>query len=366
MACENQYDAVMKRIRTERDTFEKSLEKKKSEFIASQTIMRNQLEARVCKEMEEMCDGYFETFEQASSELSLRHQQIEGLVLHMHKIKSDFASWKNEKQHLTEKVANALQSQEECMLLLEKTEKDLGHSQKQCNEISANNDKLISSKEELELEKTAIESRLEDMERQLANKAAEIEAVEIAHQMELDRAKATRSTLIDEQTRKLRDLMKTMTLQEDKLKKRHKFIEEKEEELALREQNIHEESVRNEKLLQHVQDERDSLKELQREMDDQLEQQELKELELAHTEERLNETEQKLNKKQEDIKAGQHRIKELAVQLQKRNEEVSTQRQLLQERLQKCDDYETQLSAWEKQLDEMATIMGAKEDESDS
>jgi len=363
ISSENQYDAVMKRIRSERDAFEKSMQQKKKEFKESHVIIRNQLEQRVRDEMEQICDGYFDTFEEVSSILSRRFDQIEDLVLRMESFKSDFGKWKEEKQKLTQDLSDSINSRDECRAQLETTKAELEVCRNERNKLSASIKQIRSSYSKLEQEKSSFQSQLMDMEKQLAEKSAELEAAELSHQIELDRATATRSSLIDQQTRKLRELMNTMTLQEDKLNKKQNAIEQKEESLLLRETKLEEESQRNEDCLRSVRGERESLEELRREIDDSLLRQENKEEELIAKSKLLKEKEENLNKKQEDIKAGQKRIKELAVQLQKRNEEVEKQRKLLQERLQRCDEYEAQLSAWEKQLDDMATMLETKEGE---
>jgi chromosome segregation ATPase len=194
-------------------------------------------------------------------------------------------------------------------------------------------------KRQLEKEKSELESQIATIESGLDNK----------------------SSRIDEQAKKLKNLMDIITLQDEKLRKKHEFIEKKAAELALNEQNVREEYEKNSKLYQLIQDERDTVEALKEEMASTLEQQELKEEEILRNEERLVQMEAKLNHRQEETKIGQQRMRELAVQLKARSEEVTRQRLQLEERLRKCDEYENQLIAWEKQLDEMSSIFQGKE-----
>lgn len=194
-------------------------------------------------------------------------------------------------------------------------------------------------KRQLEREKSELESQVATIENGLDNK----------------------STRIDEQAKKLKNLMDIITLQDEKLQKKHEFLEKKAVELALNEQNVREEYEKNGELYQLIQEERHAVEALKEQMENTLEQQELKEEEILRNEERLVQLEAKLNHRQEETKIGQQRMRELAVQLKTRSEEVTRQRLQLEERLRKCDEYENQLIAWEKQLDEMSNIFHGKE-----
>ena len=246
---------------------------------------RNAL-AKVCRNMKEVGDKHFGTFEHATHELSKRQKQVEDLVTRIESFQCDLTCWTKEKHQLEKQ------------------------------------------KSELESQIATIESGLDD-----------------------------KSTRINEQTQKLKNLMNAITLQDETLRKKHEFIEKKASELALNERTVRQESEKNSQLYELVQEERLAVEALKEEMERTLEQQELKEEEILRNEERLVQLEATLNQREEKAKVGQQRMRELAVKLQKRSDEVTRQRQQLEERLRKCDEYENQLNAWEKQLDAMSSML---------
>mmetsp|Transcript_12095 Transcript_12095/g.21846 ORF Transcript_12095/g.21846 Transcript_12095/m.21846 type:complete len:263 (+) Transcript_12095:98-886(+) len=233
--------------------------------------------------MKQVSDAKFEAFEKASRELSIRHKQVQTLVVRIENFHKHFASWTEEKQ-------------------------------------------------ELEREKLKLHLRVVSMERGLDNKSSQI----------------------DQQTHKLKDLMRTITQQDERLRKKSRFIEDKAAELALFEQNVRKETESN---TQHVQDERNAVRSLQRELEDRSKKQEIKEQELLINEQRLIEREQNIHGEHAKSNVGQQRMKELATQLQKRHEEVTMQRQELEERQHKCDEYEARLRSWEEQLEHVTNLL---------
>lgn len=178
----------------------------------------------------------------------------------------------------------------------------------------------------------------------------------------IENGRDDKSTRIDEQAKKLKNLMDVITLQDEKLRKKHEIIETKAAELTLNEHNVRQEYEKNSKLFELVQSERCAIEALKEEMESNLEHQEMREEEILRNEERLLQMEAKLSQREQEARIGQHRMKELAVQLKSRTEEVTKQRQQLEERLRKCDEYENQLNAWEKQLDDMSSVLQGKGD----
>ena len=246
---------------------------------------------KLCSAMKQISNNKFEAFEQASRELSVRHKQVQSLILRIENFQKHHASWTEERQ-------------------------------------------------ELEREKLKLHLRVVSLERGLDGK----------------------STQIDQQTHKLKDLMRTITLQDERLQKKQRFIEEKASELALYEQNVRKESDSNSKLHELAQNERNAVKSLQKELEDHSQKQEMKERELFLNEQRLFDMERNIKAEHEKSQAGQQRMKELATQLQKRHDEVTRQRQDLEERQQKCNKYETRLRSWEEEL-EHATMERNLKDE---
>lgn len=359
LTCENQHQAVMNKIRGERDAFEKSMKEKTAEIIASQQSLQRELGERVRLAANQVCNDQVAQLEQVSRELTLRQNQVEGMSANIATLQTRFATLAGEKQQLAEKLKASLESQNMCTSLLEKTEEDLVISQRQCSQLKRNIVELGYLKNELDQDKEILQSRIVRLE----SKASELEASKITLQQELELVKSNKSAHIEQQAHKLKDLMKSIALQNGKLQEKQRLIEEKEAELALCEQNVRDETEKNEELYRLVQEERNDLKVIQRDMDDEIKQQDMKERQLIHTEERLNEMERKLVQKHEESKTSQQRMKDLAIQLQLRNEEVIKQRQILQDRMLKCDEYESRLSEWEQQLDEMSRLMEGKNDE---
>ena len=162
---------------------------------------------------------------------------------------------------------------------------------------------------------------------------------------------------INQQTHKLKDLMRTLTKQDERLQKKQRFIEEKASELALFEQSVREESDKNSKLHYVVQDERNAIKSLQKELEDKSQKQAIKEQELIMNEQRLIEMERNLSEEHEKSKLGQQRMKDVSNQLQKRHEEVTGHRQQLEERHEQCNAYAGRLRSWEEQLEHVTNLL---------
>jgi chromosome segregation ATPase len=360
--CENQHQELMSRIRHEKEEFERSLDRKSDEFIASQHQTRHQLERKTKSAMNQLCENQAAVFEEASRELSYRQEQISLMVSNISKFRVHFASWAEEKQKLTKQLAESTQSHRKCRSLLEKTEQDLMHSQRQCTRLQTNIQELNTLTRELEQDKSDLRARISRLEK----KASDLEVSELACRRELDQVKASKNNQLEQKAQKLRGLMQSITLQNDRLQKKQKSLEQKEASLTLHEQTIREEAAKNDELYKLVQEQRDTLKSLEKDLDSRLRRQEVKEQELDQAQERLADLESKLNQKHEESKANQQKVKELAVQLHKKNEEVMKQKQLLQERLRKCDEYEATLSAWEERLDEMANMIQGSEENSSS
>lgn len=228
----------------------------------------------------------FESFEQASRELSMRHDQLQAIICRIENFQNQCASWTEEKQNL-------------------------------------------------EREKLKLHMRVVSLERGLDSKSSQI----------------------DQQTQKLKDLMKTITLQDERLQKKQRFIEEKASELALYEQNVREESDKNSSLYQLMREERNAIESLQKELEDKLQQQKMKEIELARNEQRLLDMERNVHEEKEKSNEGKQRMHEISNQLQKRHEEVSRQRKLLEDRQQQCNEYEARLRSWEEQLEHVTNLL---------
>lgn len=227
----------------------------------------------------------FESFEQASRELSKRHDQLQAIICRIENFQSQCTSWTEEKQNL-------------------------------------------------EREKLKLHMRVVSLERGLDCKSAQI----------------------DQQTQKLKDLMKTITLQDERLQKKQRFIEEKASELVLFEQNVRVESDKNNSLYQLMREERNAIESLQKELEDKLQQQKMKEIELARNEQRLLDMERSVHEEKEKSNEGKQRMHEISNQLQKRHEEVSRQRKLLEDRQQQCNEYEVRLRSWEEQLEHVTNL----------
>jgi len=242
--------------------------------------------ARLSFAMKRVSEMKFESFEQASRELSIRHDQVQAIICRIENFQSHCASWTVEKQ-------------------------------------------------DLEREKLKLHMRVVSLERGLDDK----------------------STQIDQQTQKLKDLMKTITLQDERLQKKQRFIEEKATELALYEQNVRKESDKNSNLYQLMREERNAIESLQKELEDKPQEQKVKEIELARNEQRLLEMERNVHEEQEKSNEGKQRMHEVSNQLQKRHEEVSRQRKLLEDRQKQCNEYEGRLRSWEEQLEHVTNLL---------
>ncbi len=242
--------------------------------------------AKLSSAMTRFSNMKFESFEQASHELSIRHNQVQAIVCRIENFQSHFAVWTKEKQ-------------------------------------------------DLEREKLKLHMRVVSLERGLDSKSSQI----------------------DQQTQKLKDLMKTITLQDERLQKKQRFIEEKASELELYEQNVRRESDKNSSLYQLMREERNAIESLQQELEDKLQQQKIKELELIRNEQRLLEMERNVREEQEKSHEDKQRMHDVSNQLQKRHEEVNRQRKLLERRQQECNEYEARLRSWEEQLEHVTNLL---------
>jgi hypothetical protein len=359
LECEKKHQDLMIMIQHERDLFEKSLEEKANKFIASQKLSRRQLETKTRSAMKQICANQAEVFEGASRELSYRHQQIELMMSNISKLRVHFASEVVEKQNLSKQLSESMQCQSKCMSLLEKTENDLVHSQRQCARLQTSIEEQNALNIELEQERSNLQVRASRLEK----KASDLEAAKDACQRELDQVKSSKNSQLEQKAQKLKDLMQSITLQNDRLHKKQKSLEEKESTLALREQQLGEEAAKNDELYQLVHQQNAALQSLEKDLDNRQTRQQSKEQELDKTEERLFDLETTLNQRQDELNASKQKMKDLALQLQKRNEEMTKQRQQLQEKIRSCDEYEATLSAWEQRLDEVANMLQKQEED---
>ena len=126
--------------------------------------------------------------------------------------------------------------------------------------------------------------------------------------------------------------MITITLLDERLQKKQRFIEEKSSELAVYEENVRKESDKNSNFYQLMREERNAIESLQKELEDTLQWQKIKELELARKWRRLLEMERDVHEEQEKSNEGKQRMHDISNQLQKRHKEVNQQRKRLEER----------------------------------
>ena len=169
----------------------------------------------------------------------------------------------------------------------------------------------------------------------------------------IERGLDHKSSQIDQKTHKLKDLVRTITLQDERLRTRSKFIEDKEAELALYEQNMRNELEGSTKSNKRLQDEQAAIKLSQKELEEQSQKQARKEQELFSNEQRLIQMERSLQEEHQKSNVDQQRRIDLSNQLQNRHEEVTRQRREVEERQQKIDEYEARLRLWEEQLEQV-------------
>ena len=356
---EKQQQDFITRMQQEKDSFEKSLELKSNEFVALQQQSRHRLEAKTRSAMKQLCQNQAEVFEGASRELSYRHEQIELMVSNISEFRMHFASWIKEKETLSKQLGESVESQNKCSALLRKAENDLLHTQRQCARLQASLEEQNTHNIELEREK----SDLRVQKSRLEKAVSDLETAKLACQQELDLVKSSKNIHLEQKAQKLKELMQSITLQNDRLQKKQKSLDEREVALVAREHQLQEKADKNDELYQLVQRQNIALKSLEQDLDDCQARQMTKEQELNKNEERLVNMETRLNQEQEEFNASKQKMKELALQLQKKNEEVNMQKQQLQEKLRGCDEYEATLSAWEQRLDEAANIMQMQQED---
>lgn len=204
---------------------------------------------------------------------------------------------------------------------------------------------------------------MENFRRNFASCAIEKQEVEREklqlrlHVANMERGLDHKSTQIDQKTNKLKDLVRTITLQDERLRKRSRFIEEKEAELALCKQNMQKESEATNGFNQRMYKEQAAIKSLQKELEEQSRKQATKEQELVINEQRLIRLEQSLQEERKKSEANEQRMNEVGKQLQNRHEEVTRQRQEVEERQRKIDEYEARLRSWEEQLEHVTNLL---------
>ena len=359
LAFEKQYQDLLAKMQHAKDLFDKSLERKWREFIASQQRCKQQLETKTQLAMNQLCRSQAAVFEGASHELSYRHAQIELIVSNISKFRVHLASWAEEKHKLAKQLSDSMEEQRKCMSLLEKTKKELAHSQSHCARLQSSIEEQNTLNIELEHDRSNLRLRLSKLEK----KASDLEAAKLSCQQELEQVKISKNHHIEQKAQKLKELMQSITIQNERLHKKQKSLQERESTLELREQHIRGEATKNDDLYQLVKQQNVALKSLEQDLGDRLIRQETKEQELGQTEEMLVNLEAELKQKQEEIIVGKQKLKDLALQLQKRNEEMNVQKQQLQERIRHCDEHEARLSAWEQRLDEMVKMLEGQEED---
>lgn len=357
LALEKQYQDLLIKMQHEKDQFDKSLERRSHEFIASQQRCKQQLETKTRLAMNQLCKSQAAAFEGASHELSYRHAQIELIVSNISKFRVHLASWAEEKHKLAQQLSDSIEEQRKCMSLLEKTEAELAHSQSHYARLQSSIEKQNTLNIELEHDRSNLRLRLSKLEK----KASDLEAAKFSCQQELEQLKVSKDHQMEQKAQKLKELMQSITIQNERLHKKQKTLEARESTLELRDRHVLEEATKNGDLYQLVQQQNAALKSLEQDLGDRLIRQETKERELSETEEILANLEAELKQKQEEISVGKRKLKDLALQLQKRNEEMNVQKQQLQERIRHCDEHETRLSAWEQRLDEMVKMLEGQE-----
>lgn len=351
--CQKQYQDLMAKIQHEKDLFDESLEQKSNEFIASQENSIRQLDKKTRSAMKQICANHTAVFEGASRELSYRQEQIESMVSNISRFRVHFASWAVEKQNLSKKLDDSMQTESKCRSMLEKTKQDLAYSQRQCDRLQASIEEQNNINIELEQERSNLFARVSRLEK----KESDLEAANFACQRELDQVKSSKNSQLEQKAQKLKELMQSITLQNDRLREKQKSLDAKESVLAIREKEVHDEAAKNGELYQLVQHQNAALKSLEQDLEIRQTRQHSKEQELEQTDKRLADIESRLNKKQEEIDASKQKLKEVALQLQMRNEDMNKQKQQLQEKIRSCDEYEATLTAWEQRLDEVASML---------
>ena len=158
--------------------------------------------------------------------------------------------------------------------------------------------------------------------------------------------------------------MKLITVQDERLHKRQRFIEEKAAELALFEEKLQKDSESHVNLQERIQQERLSIQTLQSELNDKMERQMEKRQVLADEEQRLASAERDIESKTQECQKDQQKIRALAVELQTRHEEVIRRRNDLDgrerqcsDREKQCDEYELRLRDWEAKLESVTELL---------
>ena len=357
--CEKQLQNFNSRMQQEKDSFQKELELKSNEFIASQKHFRKQFDAKTRSAMKHLCQNQAEVFEGASRELSYRCEQIGLMVANLSELRGRFATCIKEKEKLSEQLGESVESQSKCSALLRKAENELLYTQRQCARLQTSLEEQNAQNIELERER----SNLRGLKSRLEKEALDLETAKLTCQQELDRIKSSRNIHLEQKAQKLKELMQSITLQNDRLHKKQQNLDEREVSLVARERQLQEQALKNDELYQLVQRQNIELKSLEQDLDDRQTRQITKEQELDKNEERLIALENRLNREQEEVNASRQKMKELALQLQKRNEEMNVQKQQLQDKLRGCDEYEATLSAWEHRLDEAANLMQMQQED---
>jgi len=209
----------------------------------------------------------------------------------------------------------------------------------------------------------ALVLRMEDFQRHFASWTEEKQELEREklklnlRVVSLERGLDSKSSQIDKQTHKLKDLMRTITLHDERLQKNQRLIEDKAAELSLFEQNVRKESDKNDKQYQFLREESNAIKCLQRELETKSRYQEVREQELAMSEQRLLELERNLGDERDQIKTGKEQMMDLTTELQRRNEEITKQRYQLEEREQVSSEKAAQLHSWEEQLEYVTDLL---------
>lgn len=155
-----------------------------------------------------------------------------------------------------------------------------------------------------------------------------------------------------------------ITVQDERLHKRQRFIEEKAAELALFEEKLQKESEAHVNLQERIQQERLSVQALQSELNDKMERQKEKQQVLVNEEQRLASAEREIESKTHECQKDQQKIRTLAVELQTRHEEVMKRRKDLDarerqcsDREKQCDEYELRLRDWEAKLESVTELL---------
>lgn len=141
--------------------------------------------------------------------------------------------------------------------------------------------------------------------------------------------------------------MITITLLDERLQKKQRFIEEKSSELAVYEENVRKESDKNSNFYQLMREERNAIESLQKELEDTLQRQKIKELELARIEQRLLEMERVVHEEQGKSNEGKQRVHDIPPAPEPARGSQPTAR----------NEYEARLRSWEEQLEHVTNLL---------